>query len=267
MGAASTLPCRLLPDMSHAPRTYSTFDKMGKLMRQWEEHVWTDDQVEKFWDWAAERSPDIYFSFGASKTIVRRYQSYFKNKKVVLDYGCGTGFFLRELAKLNNTLIGVEFSPKSVSVCRTFLEEAGVEAKILHIDETATLKAEVDIISVLEVVEHLYDDRLEELLVNCNRMLRPGGLLFLTTPNEEDLRERQVLCPVSGKVFHRWQHVRSWSSKTLSDFIVPFGFSIVRADKTNLSSSWLMQARIRIGRLRNRAFGRNNLVLIARKTE
>lgn len=33
-----------------------------------------------------------------------------------------------------------------------------------------------------------------------------GGALIITTPNEENLEDNMVYCPVSNTIFHRWQH-------------------------------------------------------------
>jgi hypothetical protein len=65
------------------------------------------------------------------------------------------------------------------------------------------------------VVERLYDEALAATLRNCRALLRPGGRLFITTPNDERLEDSIVYCPVSNVTFHRWQHVRSWNSTTL----------------------------------------------------
>lgn len=47
------------------------------------------------------------------------------------------------------------------------------------------------------------------------RLIAPGGFIAITTPNNEDLNESTLLCPDCGCVFHRWQHVRSWTPKSL----------------------------------------------------
>ena len=55
-------------------------------------------------------------------------------------------------------------------------------------------------------------------------MLKPGGRLVVTTPNEEDLEQSKVVCPECLARFHKMQHVRSWSARTLTERLEGYGF-------------------------------------------
>jgi hypothetical protein len=44
-----------------------------------------------------------------------------------------------------------------------------------------------------------------------------------------------ILCPATGKVFHRWQHVRSWSPASLSARLRDRQFEVLQVIETNLS--------------------------------
>ena len=57
-------------------------------------------------------------------------------------------------------------------------------------------------------------------------MLADDGLFIVTTPNEENLAENTVYCPMSNVVFHRWQHVRNWSRETLRETLEKHGFAV-----------------------------------------
>jgi hypothetical protein len=46
--------------------------------------------------------------------------------------------------------------------------------------------------------------------------LKPGGLLVVTTPNNEDLDLGLSYSPETNTLFHRWQHVRSFRPETLA---------------------------------------------------
>ena len=75
----------------------------------------------------------------------------------------------------------------------------------------------------LEVVEHLTDDRLHETIRETRRLLKPGGRLIVTTPHAEDLQQEMQFCPECGAVFHKWQHVRSWSADGLRSVMAEAG--------------------------------------------
>lgn len=60
-------------------------------------------------------------------------------------------------------------------------------------------------------------------------------MLIVTTPNGEDLSASQIYCPNCDSKFHRWQHVRSWTGKTLGDFMEKLGFEVVAKVETNFS--------------------------------
>jgi hypothetical protein len=49
-------------------------------------------------------------------------------------------------------------------------------------------------------------------------------LIVITTPNDEVLDDNKVFCPNCNSVFHRWQHVKSWSASSLEKVITNFGF-------------------------------------------
>ena len=70
---------------------------------------------------------------------------------------------------------------------------------------------------------------LDEVLAECLRALAPGGRLFVTTPNGEDLDVERTICPECGCTFHRWQHVRSWTAQSLASRLSAVGFGPVEA--------------------------------------
>ena len=89
----------------------------------------------------------------------------------------------------------------------------------------------------MEVVEHLYDDDLHICLQNIRRLLVPGGLLIVTTPNSEDMSLSMIPSPESGQLFHRWQHVRVWTKETLVQSLAGQGYAMVEAGVTDFAFS------------------------------
>jgi hypothetical protein len=75
-----------------------------------------------------------------------------------------------------------------------------------------------------EVIEHILDEQLDATLRRLADLTRPGGILVVTTPNNEDLELGMVYCPVSNTLFHRWQHVRSFTDISLAALLAQYGF-------------------------------------------
>jgi ubiquinone/menaquinone biosynthesis C-methylase UbiE len=80
---------------------------------------------------------------------------------------------------------------------------------------------------LIETVEHMDAHAFQSALGEAYRILKPGGIVVITTPNEENLQANQIMCPNCGCVFHKVQHVRSWSHQSLGDAMHDIGFERV----------------------------------------
>jgi SAM-dependent methyltransferase len=78
------------------------------------------------------------------------------------------------------------------------------------------------------MIEHLNDDYMTKAVNEFHRILKPDGVLVLTTPNNEDLSVGEVLCAECGARFHRMQHVRSWTADALREEMEGSGFETIR---------------------------------------
>lgn len=107
-------------------------------------------------------------------------------RDAIADVGCHNGFFLRLSLELGfRRFLGVDFF--ALPAERSFLEELP-DARLLEAnfnsDEFlgAIDDGSVDCVVSTEVLEHLYHHP-SGYLTECWRILRPGGLLLLSTPN------------------------------------------------------------------------------------
>jgi SAM-dependent methyltransferase len=99
-----------------------------------------------------------------------------------LDYGCGNGGLVRYLRQHR----GVEafgFEEGSIAA------EAGQRRiPILSADELESQAGSFDVVTAIEVLEHTLDPVAE--LRRMRRLMRPGGLLFMTTGNVQPYADR-----------------------------------------------------------------------------
>jgi ubiquinone/menaquinone biosynthesis C-methylase UbiE len=105
---------------------------------------------------------------------------------VLLDIGTGRGELLAAAIEAGAArAIGVEYSAAAVALARTTLDEHGVRDRATVIAADARRlplpSGSVDLVTLLDVVEHLTPDELQGTLVEAHRVLRGGGRVFAHT--------------------------------------------------------------------------------------
>ena len=100
----------------------------------------------------------------------------------LLDVGCGGGFFTDKLQRLGWTVRGSDFDAVAA---RTATEAYGFPVDVGNLSAIGYADASFDAVTVRHVIEHVPDPA--ELLAECWRILRPGGVLVFITPNSESL--------------------------------------------------------------------------------
>ncbi len=95
----------------------------------------------------------------------------------LLDVGCGNGEYLAFARQSGWRVEGVDFDPRAVATARGL----GLEVTEGGIDTLAAEDERYDRITLSHVIEHVYDP--VDVLRQCHRLLKPGGTLWLETPN------------------------------------------------------------------------------------
>ncbi len=110
----------------------------------------------------------------------------------VLDLGCGWGTFSFTLAPGVREVVGVDFSEKSIELCRSRARSDGVDnVRFLRADAADTgLDPEAfDLVVAADFLEHLTPEQTDDVLDECRRLLKRGGRISVWTPHRGHLIE------------------------------------------------------------------------------
>jgi SAM-dependent methyltransferase len=154
----------------------------------------------------------------------RRYQEEFppwRGEGRLLDVGCASGRFLRQMSEIGWTVTGVEFDAAAARKARA------VTPEIFEGDpmEAPFAPGRFDVVTAFHVIEHLPDP-----LGTLRRMLEwlaPGGLVIVEVPNVGGVGGRLFGRYWSGLDFPR--HLTHFSPQTMEAMVKRAGGRVVAA--------------------------------------
>ena len=130
---------------------------------------------QREWLAASAFAPSIRTRYRILGCLMRRHGL----RGEVLDVGAGNGAFWRHISdRFDVKVTAIDISAEAVAQARA----AGLNAVVDDITAPKAIgERQFDAICCIEVLEHLPNDR--AALVTCNRLLRAGGLLYVTVPH------------------------------------------------------------------------------------
>jgi ubiquinone/menaquinone biosynthesis C-methylase UbiE len=163
--------------------------------------------------------------------LVREYLGTIANLRI-LEVACGQGGFVHELANAGAQVTGCDFSSAALHATRSKL--GANQAALVQGDAQSLPFADnsFDVLVSCETIEHL--PRVQAALGEVHRVTRPGGMLFLTTPNYFNF---MGLCEIYARFRHPARKNdqpfdrRQWFPQ-IHQWIRRAGWTILRTDGT-----------------------------------
>jgi SAM-dependent methyltransferase len=139
------------------------------------------------------------------RDVLERNGTRLDDLRTKLDFGCGCGRVLRHMANLRGEIYGADVDAHAIAWCRENLPFAHFERNDLALPLSHD-NGSLDLVFALSVFTHLPVDLQHRWMQELTRVLRPGGLLLLTTHGDPYLKrltasERAVFS--SGEVVVR----------------------------------------------------------------
>jgi SAM-dependent methyltransferase len=182
---------------------------------------WTPELVDRFWSAVARtRLDELAFGRLAGAELIKLIQPHLRPGGTHLDYGAGSGHMVRLLVEG-----GWRVAAYDPSADRSAVLAGQVAGRPEFLGVVGPESGDrFDVVLVIEVIEHILDADLPASLERLQRFVKPGGRIIVSTPNNEDLDLGSAYCPVSNRLFHRWQHVRSFTPRKLEETFGNCGF-------------------------------------------
>lgn len=161
----------------------------------------------------------------------------FRKTNKILDVGCGPGLFLVEAKKRGWDVYGTEFTDKQLE----YLKSKGISTEKGKLTDHSFNDGMFDVIISSEVIEHI-NNPVEEM-GHFHRLLRKGGLVYITTPNFNAL-ERYLL-KHKYSIIEYPEHLSYYTPRTLNFLLRRSGFKKKKITTTGISIARIKNSRKR----------------------
>lgn len=141
----------------------------------------------------------------------------------LLDVGCGTGEFLLQARTAGWQCQGLDLDKKAVEIAR----RNGLSVDHGDLTSQNYPNESFDAITLSHVIEHIHDP--QHFLEECWEKLKPGGIIWITTPNIKSLIHRAFK--------HDWyslqspQHLTIYSKSALTNILLATRFEKIKSHR------------------------------------
>jgi len=185
-----------------------------------------EEIVEYYSNYPIGYSADLAITTIRINEVLDEFEKFRKTNNL-LDVGCGPGLFLIEAQKRGWEVYGTEYTDKQIN----YLKEKGINTYQGKLNNNAFQSEQFDIIISSEVIEHI-NNPVEEMQ-HFHRLLRKGGLVYITTPNFNAL-ERYLL-KGDYEIIEYPEHLSYYTPTTINLLLTNNGFEKLKITTTGVS--------------------------------
>jgi ubiquinone/menaquinone biosynthesis C-methylase UbiE len=161
------------------------------------------------------------------------FASHFVKGKLVLDIACGEGYGSNMLAGIASHVVGVDISEEAVEHAKQQYQKPNLEFMHGSCDAIPLADSSIDVVVSFETIEH--HDRHEEMLQEIKRVLKPDGILIISSPDKYEYSDKPGGTNIyhvkelyrhefDGLIAHHFQNMVSYGQRVL------YGSAILRDD-------------------------------------
>lgn len=133
-----------------------------------------------------------------------------------LDAACGAGYGTKMLSGVARQVLGLDFSEEALTHAREHYSADNVQFRQADLNKLLALESDrFDVVVSFETIEHLHQQ--QQLVKEFHRILRPGGVLLMSSPNGTVTR----LANEPPNPFH----IHELSNRELTDILASNSFS------------------------------------------
>jgi 2-polyprenyl-3-methyl-5-hydroxy-6-metoxy-1,4-benzoquinol methylase len=167
----------------------------------------------------------------------------------ILDIGSAWGYNVMALSRLGVAAVGMDLVTEPFGVGKRIAAANGVDLCVIGADvsDLPFGEGEFSGITMVETLEHVFEEDRGKAVAECHRVLTPGGRLVFSTPNYGSLVERlkravvrfprlrrvlPTMCYPAGRVarsdYHPHQYHQPWGDDRITQELETAGFNILK---------------------------------------
>lgn len=151
----------------------------------------------------------------------------YKSTNRILDIGAGCGFFLKVAKQRGWEVYGTEIDESAIENCK----DSSLNMSFGDINTIDFPENYFDVVAHIEVIEHINNPN--EYVSEIQKILRPGGITYLSTPNFNALHRMRL--KEKYDVISYPNHLCYYTSKTLKQLFKSKGLKPLKVVTTGYS--------------------------------